>query len=322
MVLQNNKENKEKGVAMKISIIGGGAIGLLCAAYLAPKHDVTVFVRTENQKAQLREKGLTLFLANKEERHYFTVDVFENWDGEGDLSIITVKQYQLLPVLKKVTELSSKISALLFLQNGMTHLDALKNLAVEELYVGVVEHGVLKLDGTTIRHTGIGKIQIASLPFKEQVRASSAGTLLVQDSITGFNVQMQTDPIWMMQKKLVVNCLVNTLTSILEVNNGQLLDNPHYKRLLAPFLEEITETLGWNQQRKDICKQYVWKVIEQTAANKSSMLKDIEAGRDTEIDAILGYVLDIAAQTDSYVPLCAAYYEMLKGKEQERKEGI
>lgn len=307
---------------MKISIIGGGAIGLLCAAYLAPKHDVTVFVRTESQKTQLREKGLTLFLANKEERHYFTVDVFENWAGEGDLSIITVKQYQLLSVLEKVTELSSKISALLFLQNGMAHLQALRNLAVKELYVGIVEHGVLKLDGTTIRHTGIGTIQIASLPFKEQVRPSSTGAILVQDSITGFMVQMQTDPIWMLQKKLVVNCVVNTLTSILEVHNGQLLANPHYKRLLAPFLEEITETLGWNQQRKDICKQYVWKVIEQTAANKSSMLKDIEEGRETEIDAILGYVLDIAAQTDSHVPLCTAYYEMLKGKEQEGKEGI
>lgn len=322
MVLQNNKEYRGKGVEMKISIIGGGAIGLLCAAYLAPKHDVTVFVRTQSQKAQLREKGLTLFLANKEEQHHFTVELFENWDGAGDLSIITVKQYQLLPVMKKVTELSSEIRGLLFLQNGMAHLEALNSLAVEELYVGIVEHGVMKLDSTSIRHTGIGTIQIASLPFKDQVRLNLTGTILEQDSIPGFLVQIQPDPIWMMQKKLVVNCLVNTLTSILEVTNGQLLENPHYKRLLAPFLAEITDTFGWNEQKKETCKQYVWKVIKQTAANKSSMLKDIEAGRETEIDAILGYVLKIAAQTNKHLPLCAAYYAMLKGKEQERKGGI
>ncbi|MCT2344183.1 2-dehydropantoate 2-reductase [Niallia taxi] len=307
---------------MKISIIGGGAIGLLCAAYLAPKHKVTVYVRTDRQRDLLREKGLTISLRDKMEKQYVSVELFENWDGSGDLTIITVKQYQLEPVMKQVKKLSNGIRALLFLQNGMGHLQAIEELTVEKLYVGIVEHGVMKLDGASIRHAGVGSIQIASLPFCGKNRPSRIGERLTENSIPNFELHMQTDPMWMMQKKLVVNCLVNTLTTILEINNGKLIENVHYERLLVPFMEEITEILEWNNDQKAVVKQYVWKVIKQTSANKSSMLKDLEAGRKTEIDAILGYVLALATKKDKHAPLSAAFYEMLKGKEQEREGGI
>lgn len=307
---------------MKISIIGGGAIGLLCAAYLAPKHKVTVYVRTASQRDQLRENGLSISLGDKVEKHHFSVELFENWDGSGDLTIITVKQYQLEPVMKQVKKLSDDIRALLFLQNGMGHLQALEELTVEELYVGIVEHGVMKLDGANIRHAGVGSIQIASLPFYGKTRSSKIGERLTETSIPNFELQMQTDLLWMMQKKLVVNCLVNTLTTILEINNGKLIENKHYVRLLMPFMEEITEIFEWSNDQKAVIKQYVWQVIKQTGANKSSMLKDLESGRKTEIDAILGYVLALAAKKDKHAPLSAAFYEMLKGKEQEKKGGI
>lgn len=61
------------------------------------------------------------------------------------------------------------------------------------------------------------------------------------------------------------------------------------------------------------------EVIGKTTLNKSSMLKDMEAGRPTEIDAILGYIIEEAKKKKQSVPIANAVYLMIKGKERERE---
>ena len=60
------------------------------------------------------------------------------------------------------------------------------------------------------------------------------------------------------------------------------------------------------------------QVCRITAGNRSSMLKDLENGRQTEIDAILGYVLHEAQQTKQDCPMTRFLYMMIKGKEGQK----
>ena len=64
--------------------------------------------------------------------------------------------------------------------------------------------------------------------------------------------------------------------------------------------------------------EHVKQVCQMTAGNRSSMLKDIENGRKTEIDAILGYVLQVAEQTGKDQRLTQFLYTMIKGKEMKK----
>ena len=50
------------------------------------------------------------------------------------------------------------------------------------------------------------------------------------------------------------------------------------------------------------------------------MLKDLEAGRETEVDSILGYLLEEAQRKEMIAPLIYNYYHLIKGKEYQ-KEG-
>ena len=59
----------------------------------------------------------------------------------------------------------------------------------------------------------------------------------------------------------------------------------------------------------------LWKMhlenLQRTAANRPSMLQDVEAGRRTEIDAISGSILRYAQREDEF-PYTRCLYSLLK----------
>nr|MCG0057130.1 hypothetical protein [Escherichia coli] len=62
---------------------------------------------------------------------------------EADLIIITVKQYHLKEIIPFIKTLTIH-TPLLFIQNGMSHIEILKNLPQSTLYLGTVEHGAMR----------------------------------------------------------------------------------------------------------------------------------------------------------------------------------
>jgi 2-dehydropantoate 2-reductase len=66
-------------------------------------------------------------------------------------------------------------------------------------------------------------------------------------------------------------------------------------------------------------KEKMWthiiEICEKTAENWSSMQRDLEHGRQTELDAILGYIILIAEQKGKKLPLTEFIYISIKGLE-------
>ena len=98
----------------------------------------------------------------------------------------------------------------------------------------------------------------------------------------------------------MVNAVINPLTAILSVPNGELVTNFSYEQLMDMYVDELAVIL--RIQNVADMREHVKQVCRITAGNRSSMLKDLENGRQTEIDAILGYVLHEAQQTRARLP--------------------
>lgn len=297
---------------MKIAIIGGGSIGLLFTYYLCQNHHVVLYVRTARQQDKLQKEGLILQRHEQTFKENVEVRLVSEWGKDNeDLSIICVKQYQL-PDLLAQAHLSTN-HPLLFVQNGMGHLKHLEQLKTRMLLVGSVEHGAYRLNEHCVAHTGIGRTRIA-------VYRGDATELVKNFSMSvpsTFPLQIEKDYKEMLLSKLVVNAVINPLTAILKVENGILLENPHYFKLVQALFAEVAAVL--QLENAALHFESVQNICKNTAKNRSSMLKDLEAGNETEVDAILGYLLEEAEEKQLNAPLISSFYHCIKGSELARK---
>ena len=117
----------------------------------------------------------------------------------------------------------------------------------------------------------------------------------------------------MLVSKLVVNAVINPLTAILEVENGRLITNQYYFHVLKTVYFEVASILNLENREEHL--QQIINICKNTSSNRSSMLNDIEAKRITEVDAILGFILDEAYKKNLKAPQIENLYYLIKGKE-------
>jgi 2-dehydropantoate 2-reductase len=294
---------------MKIGIIGGGAIGLLFAANLGKEFDVTLYVKRKEQEAVINNQGISL----KDDSIQYPVSVKASIDFEGiaenDLIIIAVKQYHLIGLKDTIKNIPHEIP-LFFLQNGIGHLEILKGLPNHHLYVGTVEHGSLKYNDNTVGHMGKGKTNAAVF------RGSREPLAMLMQNSSSFPFQLKPDYEIMLLEKLAVNAVINPLTAVLRVKNGQLIENADFLSLAESVFKEIL--LLFPQLKSVITFEDIKAIGINTRGNTSSMLADIKSERETEIDAILGVLVEKAEKEQLPLILIPSVYKMVKGLDNER----
>ncbi|WLD95055.1 2-dehydropantoate 2-reductase [Alkalihalobacillus sp. AL-G] len=297
---------------MRVGIIGGGSIGLLFAAYFQKNgHDVTVYVKREEQYTRLLNSGLVLQTLTTTFSSTPEVKIFQSAKKEfHDLLIVAVKSYDLEHVLPVVKSCFTDSRYLLLLQNGMKHTRWLSDLCMFSVYLGIVEHGALRDSDTKVLHTGIGQTKIA--PYLIEGTGLDWGGL----TFDSFPFQQKADWYKMLSRKLLINAVINPLTALYKVRNGELLERNTFIQKMEVLFKEICKVLDVEDKERS------WKelvtVCKNTSNNKSSMLRDIERGNKTEIEAITGYVLIMAEQQNIHLPYNQFVFETIKGLEERR----
>lgn len=294
-------------VLMRIGIIGGGSIGLLLASYLCRQHEITLYVRRDEQKGVLNDEGLFLSdMTSPFSIHTLLLDEIK----EADCFIICVKQHQIenvLPILKKVDQQTP----LLFLQNGMGHLEHLQGIN-NDLYVGIVEHGALRMSDNHVTHTGKGTIKIATYAGESKMLIS----LVEQLNQPAFPFEGAPDWKELLTNKLIVNAVINPLTTLFDVPNKEILNNAYIYYLAEKLCYEATMILHLDYR---IQLEKVKEIAKQTGENISSMLTDTRMGRQTEIDAISGYLIE---NSNDETPYTTFVYNSIRALEIKNGIGI
>lgn len=285
--------------SLRIGIIGAGAIGMLFGAYLSKAgHDISFLVRNKNLK----------------ELYIKTNDMTEPIECQLVTSIKTLHQMDIIIVAVKYHDLSSiknyldslpKDIPLLFIQNGLLHLKFIDTLKQSNILLGSVLHGATKINKKTVQHLGIGTTSIGLYKGKSVILEQ-----LLQIDIGQFPFQFTQNIKQILFKKALLNCLINPLTTIAQVQNGELIKNDSYKKILRSIYEEIIEAF---EDWKDLLAwEEVVSLCQNTEFNYSSMLKDFQSNRVMEVDTIVGAVLTEATHRKKSLPILNTFYLLLK----------
>ena len=122
-----------------------------------------------------------------------------------------------------------------------------------------------------------------------------------QENIANFLAQcieglaFHQDIIKMQWQKLAINCVINPITAIENIKNGEVL-SAQYVALRHQLIEEFIQIalLAGQSFNKEEVIQTVENVAHKTSQNTSSMLSDVLASNKTEIDYINGYLVGVA----------------------------
>ncbi|MBD1379920.1 2-dehydropantoate 2-reductase [Metabacillus arenae] len=294
---------------MKIGIIGAGSVGLLFAAKLSASFPVTLYTKTKTQAKLLNDNGILLdgTKVKSASFHASSETIYEE-----DIQIVTVKQYQLEKIVGNLKRTTSR--TVIFLQNGMSHISCMNELAHHRLYVGVVEHGALKINDYHVCHTGKGLTRLSAYHHNDDKNLKP----LLVSKLAVFPFIYEEDWYEMLSKKLLVNICINPLTALFKVKNGGLLQNDYLYKLFETVFDEAFLALKLNN--REFYWRHVHTICEKTSANTSSMLEDILHHRRTEVDAIVGYMLEKAKREGMPVPALRFLYFAIKGLEEEKGE--
>lgn len=172
----------------------------------------------------------------------------------------------------------------LSLQNGL--VDEILRAALPGLLAdqGVTFEAAHRM-GSSIRPSGSGET-LAPPGFEPLVE-------LLQRA--GLRARVEPDIRAARLRKLLVNVCINPLTALHRVTNGEL-ETPAHRAQLEALVAEAREVLAAEGLGLDLqgARAAVVGVIRATAANRSSMLQDLEARRPTELEYLTGALLRLA----------------------------
>ncbi|MBK3494499.1 2-dehydropantoate 2-reductase [Viridibacillus sp. YIM B01967] len=295
---------------MQIVVVGGGAVGLLLASLLQKDHtQIHILVHRESQARELNDKGLQqIDVLQKSHQTYIKVSQdFKEFPTDA-LWIIAVK-YHHLAGLQSLFQSLPKSTPLLFIQNGVMHLQFAKQLHQEHIAFSSVEFGAEKLSDSSVAHRGVGKMKIALGIGNGQLFEP-----LLQLSKDKLPMEWAENAEQMLTRKALLNCLINPMTTILNVKNGALITNKHSFLLIEQLYKEIMT--AFPEQQDQLPFEDVIALCKKTATNTSSMLADRLNGRLMEVDTIVGGILQMAQTRNHEMPILATLHSLLIAMQQ------
>jgi 2-dehydropantoate 2-reductase len=277
---------------LKIAIIGPGALGGLLAALLFEAgEDVRLVDYRPERVALLRRQGLRLHTPEDGDRQLAVPIGLPAEVGPADLTIVAVKAHQTRAAALDLPRLLSAGGLALTLQNGLGNVKVMAEaVGPQRLLAGVALLGVTRQAEGQVILAGRGPI-IIGVPAGSQVSPAELARVCAVFQGAGLDCREAPDLEAVLWEKLLVNVAINPLTALLRVPNGVLPELPEAWDLAVAAAREaqaVARAAGINL--KVDAEARLRQVCAATAANRSSMLQDVLAGRPTEIEALNGQV--------------------------------
>ncbi len=317
---------------MRISVVGAGAIGGYMGAELAlAGEDVTLIARGSHLRA-IREHGLTLIREDGTDHVVTNCSATDNLHeaGHQDIVILAIKAHQIAAVARDIATMLGPDTIVVTVQNGIpwwyfhkhggefegTRLESLDpngaieaSIEAERIVGGIAYPAADKPRPGVIRVVEGNRFPVGELDGSKSERVKMVADLFGK---AGLRSKVLTDirsHIWV---KAWGNLSFNPISALTGATLAEICQFPATRELSARMMresQEIAEKLGI-RFRHTIEQRIVG--AEKVGAHKTSMLRDVEEGRATELAALVGVFIELGRLTNTPTPSIAAVYACVK----------
>jgi 2-dehydropantoate 2-reductase len=284
---------------MRVQVFGAGSLGTLLGALLARGGvDVNLVGRervVRNFEDGVRVEGVENFVAHPS---------LSTEPRSVDVTLVTVKIYDTSDAADALAPVVGAEDTVVSLQNGMGNEEVLDDALEATVLGGTTTYGA-NLRDDSVEYTGRGEVVVGDYRGGPSHEAERIANML--EPLNSHATDEMDIALW---EKLAVNCAINPVTALTRLTNGEAAERaPDVMRASAEEVERIADEQGVSIEDSP---ERALEIARATAENESSTLQDVHAGRRTEIDALNGYIVEHARETDPDVPTNETLYSLVK----------
>ena len=236
---------------------------------------------------------------------------------DRDAVIVAVKTHATADALAPLRGVLLPRALVATVQNGIDNLDVVREaLPGARAIAGSTTQGVVLLGDGRVRTVNRGTTTFA----RDDTAAPASDDLAGAFVAAGLDARVADDVGLLLWRKLVIVAAINPLGALTGRTNGAIVTDPELVPLArALAIEAATVALAEGVDPGD-----PWAAVEAaaraTAANRNSMLQDLDAGRPTEIGAISGAILRRARMHGIAVPVTETMLRLVRARERSASD--
>lgn len=298
--------------AMKnVAVVGAGALGVLHAEKLATVADIDLaFIADGERYQRLTHQHLSV------NGQPFHIEVKKPQDnGRADLVIVAVKHQHLPDSIALIAPLVGPGTTIISLLNGLDSEESLQSAYPQAVVLPCIAVGMDAVRvGSEVTYQNAGKLIFGAVAGTGSDEVEALRHLCKQSGITCDTPQQILKTVWW---KFMVNVGVNQVSAVAAATYGKVRESAELSALMTDAMREVIALSQHAGIDLDEGALEQWYAVFNTlsATGKTSMLQDVEAGRQTEVDIFAGKVLKLAQHYKVDTPVNRTLYRLIKGLE-------
>jgi 2-dehydropantoate 2-reductase len=310
---------------MNILIYGAGALGQALGTMLASSgHRIDFLLRSrfieQIQRTGLRTTGIFgEFVAPCD--NYRLLAGLGEAGGPYDYVLLTTKAYDTGGAVADIARLGKAAGVVVSMQNGCGNVEQVLAAFGTDRTLGarVITGFALTAPGVATITVCADAIHIG--PSGGDIIPESAEHLATAIRHAGHPTLAVSDIHPSLFAKLLYNCTLNPLGAILGLHYGALGEREETRRVMNQVIEETWSVIAALGGRTPWASTLAYQeafyasLLPATYNHRASMLQDVENGKPTEVDALVGYVVAQGRRLGVATPTCALLTQLVKFKE-------
>jgi 2-dehydropantoate 2-reductase len=299
---------------MKIIIMGAGGVGGYYGGLLAQAgHEIVFIARGDHLKA-LREKGLQV----KSVLGGFAVSPVIASDrpseaGAADLVFITTKTYHTDEAARAVLPIVAPSTVVISLQNGVDAAERIGAVTGMDHVIGGATwlSAAVEAPGVIGHYSQFRRIVLGELDGRITPRLQAVADALAATPATVELVTNITQVLW---TKFVFISAISALGTLTRVTLGSFRNVPEAREVLVDAISEVAAVArarGVEMEGEILAKTLAF-IDAADADIKPSMQRDIEAGRVSEVESMIGVVVKFGRELGVPAPVMRLAYAAAK----------